>query len=46
MASAKKLTALQFWISGEGIDREVITHEINRYLGPDALIRPGKNDVR
>jgi hypothetical protein len=34
-----------FWIPNEGIDREVITYEITRYLGQDALVRPGKNEV-
>jgi hypothetical protein len=34
-----------FWIPNEGIDRDVITYEITRYLGQDALVRPGKNDV-
>jgi hypothetical protein len=34
-----------FRIPNEGIDREVITYEITRYLGQDALVRPGKNDV-
>ncbi|KAJ4368222.1 hypothetical protein N0V83_006578 [Neocucurbitaria cava] len=31
----------QWWIPGEGIAREVITEDIQRYLGPDALVRPG-----
>ena len=26
---------------GEGIAREVITADIQRYLGPDALVKPG-----
>ena len=34
-----------FWIPSDGIDRDVITYEITRYLGQDALVRPGKNDV-
>ena len=34
-----------FWIPSEGIERDVITYEITRYLGQDALVRPGKNDV-
>jgi hypothetical protein len=34
-----------FWIPNEGIERDVITYEITRYLGQDALVRPGKNDV-
>lgn len=35
-----------FWIPDAGIEREVITYEITRYLGQDALVRPGNNDVR
>lgn len=31
----------EFFISGEGLDREVITSEIPRYLGVDSLVRPG-----
>lgn len=31
----------QWFIPGEGIAREVITADIQRYLGPDALVRPG-----
>ena len=32
---------------GEGIAREVITADIQRYLGPDALVKPGfgKDDM-
>lgn len=29
---------------GEGIAREVITADIQRYLGPDALVKPGHKD--
>lgn len=39
-------TDRDFWIPDAGIEREVITYEITRYLGQDALVRPGKNDVR
>lgn len=35
----------QFFISGEGIDREVITTDICRYLGNDALVKPGIHKV-
>ncbi len=35
-----------FFISGEGIDREVITTDICRYLGNDALVKPGVHQVR
>ena len=31
----------QWFLPGEGIAREVITADIQRYLGPDALVRPG-----
>ncbi|CAO2654797.1 Nn.00g115300.m01.CDS01 [Neocucurbitaria sp. VM-36] len=31
----------QWWIPGEGISRAVIAADIQRYLGPDALVRPG-----
>lgn len=31
----------QWFVPGEGIIREVITADIQRYLGPDALVRPG-----
>jgi chaperone required for assembly of F1-ATPase len=35
----------QFFIDGDGIDREVITTDICRYLGNDALVRPGTHKV-
>jgi hypothetical protein len=35
----------QFFINGEGIDREVITTDICRYLGNDALVKPGVYQV-
>ncbi|KAF2867451.1 hypothetical protein BDV95DRAFT_503049 [Massariosphaeria phaeospora] len=31
----------QWFVRGDGISREVITADIQRYLGPDALVRPG-----
>ena len=31
----------RWWIPAEGISREVIAADIQRYLGPDALIKPG-----
>jgi hypothetical protein len=31
----------QWFVLGDGIAREVITADIQRYLGPDALVRPG-----
>jgi hypothetical protein len=33
--------ANQWFVQGDGIAREVITADIQRYLGPDALVRPG-----
>ncbi|KAH7361177.1 hypothetical protein BKA66DRAFT_215489 [Pyrenochaeta sp. MPI-SDFR-AT-0127] len=33
--------ANQWFVAGDGIAREVITADIQRYLGPDALVRPG-----
>lgn len=35
----------QFIIDAEGIDREVITADICRYLGNDALVKPGDVEV-
>ena len=35
-----------FWIPDDGIERDVITNEVTRFLGGDALVEPGKNDVR
>lgn len=31
---------------GDGIAREVITADIQRWLGPDALVKPGHHNVR
>jgi len=37
----------EYFLPGEGVDREVIQHEICRYLGQDATCRPGRHpDVR
>ncbi|KAK4561515.1 hypothetical protein LTR86_004833 [Recurvomyces mirabilis] len=33
--------ARQWFISGDGIDRHVISADIQRYLGNDATVRPG-----
>jgi hypothetical protein len=43
----EKLPARQdtFFISGEGLDREVIITEIPRFLGTDTLVRPGTHQV-
>jgi hypothetical protein len=35
----------QFFVNGAGIDREVITTDICRYLGNDALVRPSTHKV-
>lgn len=34
-----------YFINGQGIDREVITTDICRYLGNDALVKPGTREV-
>ncbi|KAK1759674.1 hypothetical protein QBC47DRAFT_372758 [Echria macrotheca] len=31
----------EYFIPGDGIEREVITPDIHRYLGPEAVARPG-----
>lgn len=36
----------EYFIPGEGISREVIQADICRYLGNDALVRPGNHHVR
>lgn len=36
---APKLT--DWFISGEGIEREVVSAEVQRFLGRDATVRPG-----
>ncbi|KAI9811308.1 MAG: hypothetical protein M1826_003196 [Phylliscum demangeonii] len=36
----------QYFLPGEGIRREVITADICRYLGNDALVRPGHHEGR
>lgn len=33
----------EYWCPGEGIEREVIQHEICKYLGNDATCRPGRD---
>jgi hypothetical protein len=32
----------RWWIPAEGISRDVIQADIQRYLGPEALVRPGE----
>lgn len=36
----------EYFVPRDGIDREVISADICRYLGNDALVRPGHYDVR
>lgn len=36
----------EYFIPGDGISREVIQADICRYLGNDALVRPGNHGVR
>jgi hypothetical protein len=36
----------EYFIPGDGISREVIQADICRYLGNDALVRPGNHSVR
>jgi hypothetical protein len=36
----------EYFISGDGISREVIQADICRYLGNDALVKPGSHQVR
>ena len=36
----------EFFISGEGIKREVLQEEICRFLGPEASTRPSAHMVR
>ncbi len=35
----------QYFVPGEGIDREVIATDICQYLGNDALVRPGSYEA-
>lgn len=39
--STRSTPTRQWFQPGEGIAREVITADIQRYLGPDALVKPG-----
>lgn len=36
----------EYFVPKDGIDREVISADITRYLGSDALVRPGVYEVR
>lgn len=35
----------EYFVPRDGIDREVITADICRYLGNDALVRPGNYEA-
>jgi hypothetical protein len=45
-ASAGSARQNEYFVPRDGIDREVITADICRYLGNDALVRPGTYEVR
>lgn len=36
----------EYFVPRDGIDREVISADVCRYLGNDALVRPGVYEVR
>jgi hypothetical protein len=36
----------RWFVDGRGIRRDVIQADIQRYLGPDALVKPGEQNVR
>ena len=35
----------EFWLDGEGIDRQVLQSSICRFLGPEATSRPMEHQV-
>lgn len=41
-----KLKLKTHWIPGEGIDREVLQGEVQRFLGPEATCAPQVHEVR
>ena len=43
-AAAPKMN--KFWIPAEGIDRQVLQTEIQKFLGSDAYSSPMSNEVR
>ncbi|KAK5170259.1 uncharacterized protein LTR77_004845 [Saxophila tyrrhenica] len=43
---AQQELARQWFIPGDGIDRHVISADIQRYLGNDATVRPGRGTER
>jgi D-serine deaminase-like pyridoxal phosphate-dependent protein len=44
-AQAASARTNEYFVPKDGIDREVITADICRYLGNDALVRPGNYEV-
>jgi hypothetical protein len=44
-AAAASARTNEYFVPKDGIDREVITADICRYLGNDALVRPGNYEV-
>jgi hypothetical protein len=44
-AAAASARTNEYFVPRDGIDREVITADICRYLGNDALVRPGNYEV-
>jgi hypothetical protein len=44
--AAASVRTNEYFVPKDGIDREVITADICRYLGNDALVRPGTYEVR
>jgi hypothetical protein len=44
-SSAKTTRKITFFVPGGGIDREVISTDICRYLGNDATVKPGAHSV-
>lgn len=45
-ASTSRASLNEFFVDGDGIHREVMQRELCKFLGPDALSRPGTYNVR
>lgn len=45
VSSTRGASLNEFFVDGEGIHREVMQRELCKYLGPDALSRPGTYNV-
>ena len=43
--TSRRLPLNDYWIDGEGINREVLQIEICKYLGAEATSRPGDYNV-